>query len=129
MHIEQTHRFFDTIRIVLAAGGLFAVSAAARADSYTPIYRPEISISRAGGPIKVDGDLGDAGWRGAAKAANFAEHNPGNQTKPEVDTEVFITYDDEYLSVAWLCYDDPAAVRASFTERQFFMKFQDLFQI
>ncbi len=117
MHVNHPHRVFKTIRIVFAACAFLAASAAAQADSFTPIYRPELSISRAVGPIKVDGDLSDAGWSGAAKAANFAEHNPGNQTKPEVDTEVLITYDDEYLYVAWLCYDDPAAVRASFTER------------
>ncbi len=117
MHIDQHSRIFGTIRIVLAACALVAVSAAARADSYIPVYRPEITISRAAGPIKIDGDLSDAGWVGAAKAANFAEHNPGNQTKPEVDTEVLIAYDDENLYVAWLCYDDPAAVRASFCER------------
>ena len=82
-----------------------------------PVYHPELKISRAAGPIKIDGDLSDAGWRGAAKADNFAEHNPGNQTKPAVDTEVLITYDDENLYVAWLCHDDPAEVRASFCER------------
>ena len=69
------------------------------------------------GPIKIDGDLGDAGWRGAAQAANFAEHNPGNQTKPAVDTEAFITYDDNYLYVGFLCHDKPEEVRASFCER------------
>ena len=85
--------------------------------AYAPVYHPELRISRAAGPIKIDGDLSDAGWRGAAKAANFAEHNPGDQTKPAVDTEVLITYDDDNLYVAWLCYDNPGEVRASFCER------------
>jgi len=96
---------------------LAAGSAIGADDAYVPVYRPELKISRAAGPIKIDGDLNDAGWRGAAKAGNFAEHSPGNQTKPAVDTEVLITYDDNYLYVAWLCYDNPAEVRASFCER------------
>jgi hypothetical protein len=86
-------------------------------DSFVPAYHPELKISRAAGPIKIDGDVNDAGWRGAAKAANFAEHSPGNQTRPDVNTEVLITYDDDNLYVAWLCYDKPGEVRASFCER------------
>jgi hypothetical protein len=100
-----------------------SLSAAALADGeYVPVYHPSLEISRATGPIEIDGDINDAGWLGAAKAHNFAEHNPGDQTKPEVDTEVLITYDDDKLYVAWLCYDNPNEVRASFCERD------DIFQ-
>jgi hypothetical protein len=86
-------------------------------DAYVPVYHPELRISRAAGVIKIDGDLSDPGWRGAAKAGNFAEHTPGNQTKPAVDTDVMITYDNEYLYVGFLCHDKPGDVRASFCER------------
>ena len=84
---------------------------------YVPVFRPTLAIERAGAPIKIDGNLDDAGWQGAVKAGNFAEHSPGDQTKPEVDTEVWITYDDQHLYVGWLCHDDPSQVRASFCER------------
>ncbi len=87
------------------------------ADDYIPAYRPELEISRAAGPISIDGELDDPGWRDAARAGNFAEHSPGDQTRPEVDTEVLITYDDANLYVGWVCYDDPSEVRASFCER------------
>ncbi len=97
---------------------LFYTFSAVRAEgSYIPVYKPELRISKAAGPIDIDGDLGDEGWRGAAKAANFAEHSPGDQTKPEVDTEVLITYDNTHLYVAWICHDDPGEIRASFCER------------
>jgi hypothetical protein len=86
-------------------------------DDYTPVYHPTLAISRAAGEIEIDGELDDPGWRGAAVAQNFAEHNPGDQTKPDVDTKVWITYDDDNLYVAWMCYDDPTEVRASFCER------------
>jgi hypothetical protein len=84
---------------------------------FVPVYHPELTISRAAGSIKIDGYLDDEGWKGAAKADNFAEHSPGDQTQPAVNTEVLVTFDDENLYVAWLCYDDPAEVRASFCER------------
>jgi hypothetical protein len=84
---------------------------------FVPVYLPEMTIARAAGAIEVDGRFDDPGWQGAAMAGNFAEHNPGDQTKPEVDTEVKIAYDDENLYVAWFCYDRPEEVRASFCER------------
>ncbi len=92
-------------------------STAGASDDYVPVYHPKLVIHRAASSIKIDGELQDAGWQGAAKADNFAEHNPGDQTKPDVDTEVLITYDDENLYIAWLCYDNPHEVRASFCER------------
>ena len=103
---------------LVALISLFAAGSVMGADdAYAPVYHPELKISRAAGPIKIDGDLNDPGWQGAAKASHFFEHNPGNQTKPAVDTEVFITYDDEYLYVGFLCHDKPGDVRASFCER------------
>jgi hypothetical protein len=84
---------------------------------FVPVYHPGMTIRKAAGPIKLDGVVDDEGWKGAAKANNFAEHNPGDQTKPAVDTEVLVTYDDDNLYVAWICHDDPKEVRASFCER------------
>jgi hypothetical protein len=97
---------------------LFAPGPARSAEApFVPVYHPELRVSRASGEIKIDGDLGDPGWRGAARAGNFSEHNPGNQTRPAVDTEAFMTYDDTYLYVAFRCHDKPGEVRGSFCER------------
>jgi hypothetical protein len=117
MQLHRPCRSILTLCLALAAGAWIAADAVAQAEAFTPVYRPELKISRAAGPIKIDGDLGDAGWRGAAKADNFAEHTPGNQTKPAVDTEALITYDEDCLYVAFLCHDKSGEVRASFCER------------
>ena len=109
MRFDRPHRSITALCLMLAAFAGLSAAASGQDKPYVPVYRPELKISRAAGPIKIDGDLNDAGWRGAAKAGNFAEHSPGNQTKPAVDTEVLITYDDKNLYVAWMCYDDPAA--------------------
>ena len=101
---------------ILLLSSLAPESAAAQKE-FVPVYHPEMTIRRAAGPIKLDGVLDDEGWKGAAKADNFAEHNPGDQTQPAVNTEVLVTFDDEHLYVAWICYDDPDEVRASFCER------------
>jgi len=115
-HDSQISRFCRTGCCLLTTLVLFLFSIPVLAD-YIPIYHPELEISRAAGDIDIDGLLDDAGWQGAAKADNFAEHNPGDQTEPEVPTEVLITYNDDNLYVAWICYDDPAEVRATFCER------------
>jgi len=89
----------------------------ARAATFTPVYHPEMTAGRTPVAIAIDGDLDDAGWQHAGRANSFAEHNPGDQVEPPVATEAWLTYDDDYLYVAWLCHDDPTTIRASFTER------------
>ncbi|MCP4704669.1 MAG: carbohydrate binding family 9 domain-containing protein [candidate division Zixibacteria bacterium] len=86
-------------------------------EDFTPVYNPTMEVSKITGEIKIDGDLDDSGWQSAAKVDNFAEHSPGDQTKPPVNTEAFITYDDNKLYIAMICYDDPSVIRASFCER------------
>ena len=103
--------------VIPVACVVYFASACVAQDEYTPVYHPKLEISPAAGEIKIDGQLQDPGWSGAAVAENFAEHNPGDQTQPDVDTRVLITYDDANLYVAWICYDNPREVRASFCER------------
>ncbi len=92
-------------------------TATARGGQYVPHYHPELTIKPAPGEIVIDARLDDPGWRGAAVADNFAEHSPGDQTRPAVDTEVLVTYDQKNLYLAWICYDDPAKVRATLCQR------------
>ncbi|MFC1476094.1 carbohydrate binding family 9 domain-containing protein, partial [Candidatus Zixiibacteriota bacterium] len=87
-------------------------------DPFTPVYQPELRVTQTSGEIKIDGKLDDSGWLDAARADNFAEHRPGDQTKPPVETVAFITYDEDKLYVSFTCYDDPAAIRASHAERE-----------
>ncbi|MBU8920344.1 MAG: carbohydrate binding family 9 domain-containing protein [Bacteroidales bacterium] len=104
--------------ILLSVISFFPSTAIAQdGEEYPPIYHPELTIRRSSGLIEIDGYIEDGGWKGAEKISSFFEHNPGDQTKPEVDTEVMITYDDTHLYVAWICYDDPDEVRAFFRDR------------
>ena len=97
---------------------LLASTSLPAADSgFTPVYHPQLQIAARQGEIRIDGDLSDPGWTTASRAGNFAEHSPGDQTKPPVETEVMVTYDESRFYVAWLCYDDPSTVRSSLCER------------
>ncbi len=86
-------------------------------DRYNVVYNPEMTVGQAVGAIVLDGKVDDPGWAAAGRAHTFAEHNPGDQTRPPVDTEAWMTYDADNLYVAWICADDPSTIRATMTER------------
>jgi hypothetical protein len=56
-------------------------------------------------PIKIDGLLDDAGWQNHTAAKDFVEIEPGDNCKPPVETEAWVTYDDDNLYIALICYD------------------------
>jgi len=86
-------------------------------STWAPTYRPTLQVSKTADDFQIDGNLNESGWRGAGRAANFAEHTPGDQTQPPVETEALITYDADNLYVAFICYDDPSTIRATYCER------------
>ncbi|PWB67720.1 hypothetical protein C3F09_12940 [candidate division GN15 bacterium] len=104
--------------LVLTVGlvGWLAMTVAA-ADDWTPMFKPNLQIAKSAGAINIDGKLGDSGWRNAAHVDRFHERTPGDNTKPEVQTDVYITYDDDKLYVAFDCKDDPASIRATMSQR------------
>jgi len=93
---------------------------ASASKTFQPVYKPTLEVKRTGEPIKIDGILDDSAWKSASRAVNFVERSPGDMIKPEVETEAFITYDDEYLYVAFACYDDPSTIRATMCQRDQF---------
>ncbi len=97
--------------LLVVAGGAFA---------FQPVYRPRLETARAAGAIRIDGVLGDPGWQSAGKADNFSERLPGDNVEPPVKTEAFITYDDDYLYAAFVCQDDPQALRATMCQRDMY---------
>ncbi len=106
---------------ILTSGPLRAQSpdstSNARPDGFTPNSLPTLQVTRAAGPIEVDGEMEDAGWVDAARATNFSEHFPNEGTRPPVESEVWVTYDEDNLYLAFLAYDDPTQIRASLRDR------------
>ncbi|OQX91449.1 MAG: hypothetical protein B6D58_08065 [candidate division Zixibacteria bacterium 4484_95] len=93
------------------------ISQLAFAQDFKPNVKPTMEITRYAGTIEIDGELGDSGWENVAVADNFVENFPNNGDKPPVETEVWVTYDNINLYVAFLCYDDPGTIRASLRSR------------
>jgi hypothetical protein len=80
--------------------------------------RPPHAITRATSPIKVDGNLDEAAWQGAAVIDVAIETRPAENTAAPVKTECLITYDDDQLYVAFRAHDpDPSQIRAHLSDR------------
>jgi hypothetical protein len=107
------------IAVVIASILILSLPALA-STPFEPVFQPILEIEKSAGAISIDGNLGDPGCKGAARATNFVERSPGDNTKPDVETEAFITYDNQHLYVAFVCYDDPAAIRATMCQRDRF---------
>jgi hypothetical protein len=100
----------------LPAVGLLALLAAAGTGAAEPV--PALTVRRAGGEMRLDGDLGDPGWQGAAVIDQFWETQPGDNKPPKVKTTAWVTYDEGHLYVGLRCEDpDSSRIRAPFVER------------
>jgi hypothetical protein len=78
------------------------------------------AITRAQGPIVIDGRLSDEGWRGALRIERWYEINPGDNIEPPVHSIGYLTYDDKFF-YAGFEFDDPnpRAILAPFGDHDY----------
>jgi hypothetical protein len=112
-------KHYGIVYLILVALFLFPSILMSSAD-FKPIFNPEISVTKTDAEIKVDGDLSDYGWSSASRISQFHERSPRELAEPPVKTEAMITYDEDNLYIAFVCYDDPASVRATMCQRDQF---------
>jgi hypothetical protein len=92
---------------------LVCAAASAAQDSLPPV-----EVHRATGPIRIDGDLSDPGWKDAAVIDRFWETQPGDNVPPKVTTRALIAYDSKYLYIGIDCRDpEPSKIRAPYVDR------------
>jgi hypothetical protein len=91
---------------------------AASVTSAAPPDLPPIAVHRTAGPIQVDGDLSDPGWKDAAVIDQFWETQPGDNIPPKVQSRALIAYDGKYLYIGIDARDpEPAKIRAPYVDR------------
>lgn len=90
------------------------VAALARpALAAAPQPGPPLAIARAAGPIVLDGNLEDAGWKGVQPITQWFETNVTDNTEPPVANSAWLAYDDKFLYAAFRFDDpDPKHIRA-----------------
>jgi hypothetical protein len=104
------------LAVAAAAGAAAAVTSPGVATAADPV--PTLAVHRAAGEIRLDGDLSDPGWQGAAVLDQFWETQPGDNVPPKATTVAMVAYDDARLYIALRCDDpDPSRIRAPFVER------------
>ncbi len=92
----------------------------AHADAVTPAP-PEIHIQRTHGPITIDGDLSDEGWKGAERIDTWFETSPGDNVPPTVKNVGYVAYDDRYFYAGFELEDpDVSKIRAPVVDRDGF---------
>src|SRR5262245_61826095 len=98
--------------------GLLGTAKLAADVAAYPVDPPPLSIAHSAGPITVDGDLSDEGWRGAIKVDTWYETNPGDNVKPPVACVGYLAYDERFFYAAFE-FDDPQprSIRAPFSDR------------
>jgi hypothetical protein len=75
-------------------------------------------ITRASGPIVIDGDLSDEGWHGVTPVTRWYETQPADNTEPKVRNVGYLAYDDRFFYAAFEFDDpDPSAMRAPYADR------------
>lgn len=98
----------------IALNVVVCASTARAADEAAPTF----PITRATGAIQVDGDLSDAGWKGALKVDTWYETNPGDNVPPQVRSVGYLAYDDRYFYAAFEFQDpEPRKIRAPLGDR------------
>ena len=98
------HRWRQRIALCLLVAGATAASAPAKAAPLPP--KLAMTIQRTNGPITIDGDISDAGWKGIQPITTWYETNPGDNIEPRVRNVAYLAYDDRYLYAAFE-FDDP----------------------
>ena len=99
--------------------------AAAQAPAATE-FAPPIPMGKIGSPIRIDGDISDAGWRESAKVETWYESSVGDNVPPPVQTIAYVGYDSRFLYVAFDCRDpNPAKIRAPYVDRDNVFSEQD----
>src|SRR5262245_57571106 len=83
------------------------------AHARDPQPGPPLTIARANGPIVIDGDLSDEGWKGLTPVTQWYETRVGDSVEPQVKNVGWLAYDDKYLYAAFEFEDpNPKLVRA-----------------
>ena len=80
--------------------------------------RPRHPVRRATSDVTIDRRVIEAVWAEALTLELRYEVRPGENVEPPVRTEMFLTFDDTHLLVAFKCYDpEPSQIRARFSDR------------
>ena len=99
--------FMNRSRIFFSLILLFSCVEAERAFAQTKNKAGTgLAITKAKSAIVADGILNEEDWKVAAVATDFFLNYPVDSLPPSFQTEVRLTYDDNFFYLSFVCYDD-----------------------
>lgn len=105
--------------LVLSTHSLATAKQATAGRDSQPTYR----ITRATGPIEIDGVLDEAAWQAAVRIPVNVEVQPGENLPAPVSAECRLTFDRRALYVGCHCMDPQSErIRAHLTDRDAFLR-------
>jgi len=96
-------KFYFLLICFYIVGHTFAQNDSIGGAAYQQKY--QLKISKAQGPIKLDGIAEETDWKVAETAKNFLSHWPQDNVPTKRPTEVKMTFDDHFLYVSAVCFD------------------------
>jgi hypothetical protein len=103
------------IRIVVTC--VVSLVAASDVRAQSALSGETIHIARRIGPIMIDGEMSDEGWRNANRIERWYEISPGDNTEPAVKSVGYLAYDDQFFYAGFEFEDpNPASIRAPFAD-------------
>ena len=70
----------------------------------------QLHINKAGSPVKIDGELDEPVWQQAERTTPFWRKFPSDHVLPKKQTEVKVSYDDQFIYFAFVSYDNGTRV-------------------
>ena len=112
---------FFTAGILYSQNSLDSLYTQSVPDSseFKPNTELNVTVPRINSPaIEIDGSLSEQAWKKAQRFDNFSEVDPGDNTKPSVNTVAYVFYDDDNIYIGFKCYEtDIKSIRKTFTSR------------
>ncbi len=65
---------------------------------------PSLELRHTAQSITIDGTLDEDAWFSGSPAVNFWENFPSDSTRSDWPTEIYMTYDDQFLYIGAKCY-------------------------
>ena len=99
-------RFYKTL-VLLALPVFVCVSFVFAQDATSKDFhqRFQLHIKKTNTPIKIDGELDEKIWQEAETSSPFWRKFPSDHIKPKKQTEVRVTYNDQFIYFGFTVYD------------------------
>lgn len=87
------------------------------AKTSTSADKKTVSIPRFSQPPVIDGKIDEEVWKNAGKFEDFLQISPGDNIAPSNQTKVYAGYDQKFLYLAFIAFDNSNQVRATIAKR------------